>query len=288
MEPGPSVTERELFKSDAVAIGCDRCRVDDPMFARPAVVRGFRVVFPCQSLWIRTRRARPYVSDPGIVEFYNDGDEFSRQPLDPRGDRTYWHQIDEADLREVLRPYDPAAAESSAPFRFTHGPTDAGAYLVQRALVRRLESASPPDALEVAETVFAVVDRVVRRAAQAEAARHPRTITRQEREIADRAAAVLNSLTPGRATLSKISRETGVSPFHLSRTFRKVTGRTLARHHLELRLLATVSALTDSSASLVDVAMAHGFSSHSHYSHLFRRLFGVTPSEFRRTPYQRH
>ncbi|HET9368731.1 MAG TPA: helix-turn-helix transcriptional regulator [Vicinamibacterales bacterium] len=279
-----SSTERELFATDMIAVGYDRCRVDDPLFTAPTAVGGFRVVFPCQSVWIRTCRSRPYVSDPSIVEFYNDGDEFCRRPLDPRGDSTYWYRINEADLRELLRRYDPAAAEVVSPFRFTHRPTDAAAYLAQRAVVRRLESGTAPDDLEVAEAVLHILDRVLRRACQVQSSGGSRAITRNELDIADRAAEALSRLPPGRATLPMISRAAGVSAFHLCRTFRKVTGQTLARHHLRLRLLASVSALVESRASLGEIATLHGFCSHAHYSSVFRQTFGVTPSAFRCRP----
>src|SRR5688500_14245289 len=86
------VADREVFVGTRMTNGSVECGADDPEFRPPAQVRGYRVVFPCQSVWILPRRSPRYVSDPTVVEYYNDGDEFAREPLDPRGDRTHWYQ----------------------------------------------------------------------------------------------------------------------------------------------------------------------------------------------------
>jgi AraC-like DNA-binding protein len=279
-----AATEHDVFAGAAVTIGYVRCAVEDPAFHAPGRVRGHRLVFPCQSVWIRIGRSRRFLSDPGVVEYYNDGDEFSRQALDPRGDRTHWYEIAEADVRDCLRQYDRRAADADAPFRFTNGPTDSRAYLTQHALFRRLVSSDPPGELETSETVFDIFDRVVARAYRADAELRAQPITPDERDMADRAAAVLSQMTSARATVSAIGRAAGVSVFHLSRVFRKVTGATLAKHHLRLRLLASLTTLAESAASIEEVATTHGFAGHSHYTSVFRRTFGVTPSAYRRQP----
>jgi AraC-like DNA-binding protein len=276
--------EREILAAGSIAIGDVRCRAGDRTFGRIGRVPAYRVVFPRQSVWIKTGRSRRYISDPTVVEYYNAGDEFAREPLDPRGDHTHWFEIGEAEVRDVLRQYDPPAAEAPLPFRFTHAPTDSRAYLIQRALFSRVLSSNRPGELAVAETVLDVFDRVVARAYQQEKTIRARPVTRDEREIAERAGAVLSQITSGRTPLAAISRSAGVSMFHLSRVFRKVTGATLAAHHRRLRLFASLEPLVESGAVIDDVAKAHGFTGHAHYTWLFRRVFGVTPSEFRRQP----
>jgi AraC-like DNA-binding protein len=273
--------EGELLATSCVVVGFDRCSTDHPAFGEQAPVSGYRFVFPRQSVWIKPARSRRYVSDPSIVEYYNAGDEFLRQPLDPRGDRTDWYQVREADARDVVRRYDPAAAESRAPFRLTHGPTDDRAYLAQRQLVRRILAAQPVSTLAIEETVLELLDLSLARAYDARPGNRQRPVTRDEREIADRASAVLSRLSNSHATLTTISRTVGVSAFHLSRIFRKVTGRTLARHHLHLRLLASLTPLGESGTSIPDIGVTHGFAGHSHYTAVFHRTFGVTPSGYR-------
>ena len=274
-------TEGEVFTNSIVTIGYVRCAADHPCFKNPARVVGYRFVFPRHTVWIHATGSRRYVSDPSIVEYYNDGDEFTRAPIDPRGDHTAWYRLAEADVRDMVRRYQPAAADKLRPLRFAHGPTDGNSYARQRMLLRRIASGRATGDLEVEEAVFDVLDRVLARAYDASPGSPDRIVTRAEREIADRASAVLSGMTSTRTTLAAIGRATGVSVFHLSRTFRKVTGRTLAKHHLYLRLVASLTPLGESDASIDEIATSHGFAGHSHYSSMFRRMFGLAPSTYR-------
>jgi AraC family transcriptional regulator len=282
-----TAAERELFASAVVSVGCVRSAIDHPGFTGRASVPGHRFVFPRYGVWIQPGRSARYVSDATIVEYYNDGDEFSRRPLDPRGDSTEWYGVAEPILRDVVRRYDPAAADSVQPFRRAHGPTDGCAYAVQRTLFHRIALGHPVEGLEIEETVLRLLDRVLARmyGRQRPALQH---VSRSERDIAERASAILSQMPTTRAGLATIARECGVSVFHLSRVFRKVTGVTLARHHLQVRLLASLCPLLESTTSIPEIGRAHGFLRHSHYSSAFRRAFGVAPSVYRRRPRPPH
>jgi len=95
-------------------------------------------------------------------------------------------------------------------------------------LFSRVGNGRASGTLEVEEAVFDILDRVLARAYEAKRGSRDTVITREDREIADRARTVLIRLTTTHVTLAAIGRQTGVSVFHLSRIFRKVTGRTLA------------------------------------------------------------
>ncbi len=284
LEEGPKQTEQEVFANSVVTVGCVRCAANHPSFATPGRVIGYRLVFPRRSVWIHAARSRRFVSDPSVVEFYNDGDEFCRAAIDPLGDHTEWYQVREADLRDMIRGYEPAAADRPRPLRFACGPTDSRAYALQRALFRRITTGRAADHLEVEEAVFDVLDRVLARAYESTRGSRDTVISRDEREIADRASAVLSRMTSTHATLATIARATGVSTFHLSRIFRKVTGRTLAKHHRHLRLLASLTPLGESDTRIGEIATNHGFAGHSHYTSVFRRVFGMSPSTYRTLP----
>ena len=273
-------TERDIFRSPVVTVGRVRCAAGHPEFALPGRVVGYRFVFPRTSVWIQAARARRFVSDPSVVEFYNHGDEFVRTAIDPAGDHTDWYQLNEADLRELVRRHDPEAADRQRPFRVLYGPTDYQAYVRQRHLVHRIAAGTVTGPLEVEETVLDVLDRVIAGVVGVDR-RADHVITRDERDIAERAAVVLSGMTSAHVSLRGIARAAGVSVFHLSRVFRKVTGRTLARHHLHLRLQASLASLDVPGATIGEVAMRHGFARHSHYTRVFRRAFGVTPLSYR-------
>jgi AraC family transcriptional regulator len=83
-------------------------------------------------------------------------------------------------------------------------------------------------------------------------------------------------------TLTQLAAESGYSRTHFLRMFRGATGQSPHRYLLELRLKKAASMLARRSLSLMDIALACGFSSHAHFSTAFRSRFGLSPSAFRR------
>jgi AraC family transcriptional regulator len=82
--------------------------------------------------------------------------------------------------------------------------------------------------------------------------------------------------------LRTLAAETGYSQRHFIRMFRAATGQTPHRFVVQLRLEHAKRLLRQHRASLIDVAAEAGFSSHAHMTQVFRRVLGVTPSEFRK------
>ena len=82
--------------------------------------------------------------------------------------------------------------------------------------------------------------------------------------------------------LRTLAAETGYSRRHFIRMFHAATGMTPHRFLVQLRLDHATKLLRQHRASLIDVAAECGFSSHAHMTQVFRRVLGVTPSEFRK------
>jgi transcriptional regulator GlxA family with amidase domain len=78
-----------------------------------------------------------------------------------------------------------------------------------------------------------------------------------------------------------LAAHTGVSTRQLERLFRKYLRRTPTRYYLELRLDRARGLLTQTAMSVLDVALACGFVSASHFSKCYREFFGKTPREER-------
>jgi AraC-like DNA-binding protein len=72
-----------------------------------------------------------------------------------------------------------------------------------------------------------------------------------------------------------------VSPYHLSRIFRRSTGSSLHAYQTSLRLREGLRRLSDGEQDLTALALDLGFSDHSHFTNSFRRHFGSAPSKFR-------
>ena len=84
-----------------------------------------------------------------------------------------------------------------------------------------------------------------------------------------------------------LAREAGLSTRQLERLFRKYLNRSPARHYLELRLNKSRLLLLQTNMSVIDVALACGFVSASHFSKCYRDFFGRTPRKERTIPASR-
>ena len=83
---------------------------------------------------------------------------------------------------------------------------------------------------------------------------------------------------------SELARRAGMSTRQLERLFRKYLSRTPTRYYLELRLYRARTLLAQTSMSVLDVALACGFVSASHFSKCYREFFDRTPREERLLP----
>jgi AraC family transcriptional regulator len=84
--------------------------------------------------------------------------------------------------------------------------------------------------------------------------------------------------TPSLAELAAIG---SVHPTHLCRHFRHHYHATIGEYLRERRVEVALELLSGTNLSLVEIALDAGFSSHAHFSTVFRRATGMTPSEFR-------
>lgn len=82
--------------------------------------------------------------------------------------------------------------------------------------------------------------------------------------------------------LSTLAREVGYSKSHFLRLFRVGMGCSPHQWLMQLRVERVKKMLRESSDSLIDIAAASGFSSHSHLSRTFRQVVGVAPNQYRR------
>jgi AraC family transcriptional regulator, glycine betaine-responsive activator len=98
--------------------------------------------------------------------------------------------------------------------------------------------------------------------------RHPRlsrVIERMEASIED-------PLSP-----ADLAEEVGMSTRQLERLFRRYLNRSPKRYYMELRLARARNLLMQTDLSVINVALACGFSSPSHFSKCYRAQYGTTP-----------
>ncbi|WP_158822634.1 AraC family transcriptional regulator [Granulicella sp. S156] len=82
-------------------------------------------------------------------------------------------------------------------------------------------------------------------------------------------------------TNEELAASVGKHPVHLAKAFRGHFGETMGEYQRRLRLQKAEVLLRKSKVTLVEVALACGFASHSHMSRSFRAAYGISPSRFR-------
>jgi transcriptional regulator GlxA family with amidase domain len=85
-------------------------------------------------------------------------------------------------------------------------------------------------------------------------------------------------------TRAALASAAGLSSRQLERLFRKYLNRSPARYYVELRLNRARLLLLQTNLSVIDVALACGFVSPSHFSKCYRDFFGKTPRRERSLP----
>ena len=108
-----------------------------------------------------------------------------------------------------------------------------------------------------------------------------RRLGRAQRLRVEQARTLLASSPRARWDLDGLGRALRCSPFHLARQFRLLTGETISRYLLRLRLAIAVERLAQGERDISALAIGIGFSHHSHLSARFRDTFGITPSQAR-------
>jgi transcriptional regulator GlxA family with amidase domain len=83
---------------------------------------------------------------------------------------------------------------------------------------------------------------------------------------------------------AELAGRAGLSTRQLERLFRKYLSRSPARYYLERRLHKARLLLLQTNMSVIDVALACGFVSASHFSKCYRDFFGRTPRKERNIP----
>ena len=85
----------------------------------------------------------------------------------------------------------------------------------------------------------------------------------------------------GQLALTELATDAGVHPVHLSRTFRRHFGCSIAEYQRKLRLEWARAKLVRSDEPIGRIAIDAGFADHSEFTRRFVDATGATPSQFR-------
>jgi AraC family transcriptional regulator len=272
---------RILYAGRLFTVGEFRCPPESPRWRRVNVI-GERslAAFPATSVVIHQDGREPVLANPNHVIFYRGRQRYRRILHDGRGDRCVFVDIYPELVRELI---DSAGLYRQTDLPFVHGPSDPQAYLRLRLAVLALREGQV-DPLAVDETIYFALLRSVEGSVAVHHSRRGTARSRTEQDhhrLVEDAKAVLTERARKNDALELLAREVHTSEFHLARIFRDRTGFTLNRYRTHLRLRLALDRLAAGDANLATIAIELGFNSHSHFTGVFRTVFGAPPSEIR-------
>ena len=239
------------------------------------------ITFPRTRVELRMEGRNPLVSSPNLAILYNNGQSYTRHVVGPNGDKCEWFAFMPRTFVDAMRSYKPGIEEYDPQlFDLNCVFLSKELFLLQRVLVEHI-SQPVVDQWWVDEASLRILDGLCH--THAELTGKESSTVRNEtrnahRELAREAQRLLVERYDQHVTLESISAELHTSPFHLARIFRQQLGLTLHRYLEQLRLRMAVERLPDYAHNLTHLALEVGYTSHSHFSQAFRRVFGLPPS----------
>jgi AraC family transcriptional regulator len=82
--------------------------------------------------------------------------------------------------------------------------------------------------------------------------------------------------------LNELAKSAGVHPTHLARVFRQFENCTAGDYVRRIRIENARNRILSTNESLVEIALETGFADQTHFTRSFKRVTGMTPTEFRR------
>lgn len=229
-----------------------------------------QIVVPRRGVFMLHHRGAPIVADPNTALVFGMGDTYQVS-----------HPVEGGDQCTVLI-FSPELVEDAlgsvgARHRTIHAATQLSIHVLTHTMTTGVT-----DRLEAEESAVLVLNALAKDFRSSPPLSGQRVSEFQQRRVEE-----VRSLLAGQPTdawhLESIARAVYCSPFHLARQFRAVTGESIARYLLRLRLALALDCLAQGETELARLAVELGFAHHSHFSARFRSVFGMTPTAVRNT-----
>jgi AraC-like DNA-binding protein len=241
------------------------------------------IVFVRRGVFQRRRRRDAVVADANFVLFFNAGEPYRYAHPVAGGDDCTILTVETARALELVGRHGPAdGGNPEAPFRIGHavcGPK------VARLHYELLHQLGRGRGLAVEEVLLELTDEAVRACYTDDLRAHQRASSagaaRRRRELVEAVKLAINEHIDAPPSLKRLAEDCGCSPFHLSRTFRETTGKTMRAYTRQLRSRVAADRLARGARDLTTLALDLGYADHSHFTNTFRREWGVPPSAFR-------
>lgn len=234
----------------------------------------FQICFPYRGLFVWHVSNEEIVGDANQVVFVRAGEPFSMSGPLPAGYAELVITPGVEVLAEITSLHERRLSQHPL-FRRRAWQADAHLRSLRARFLHWARANSETDSLQAEEAVLALL-RCAFQHQQPRAAPNGGTtalLIRRAKEYLERHLAE-------RVRLADVALAVGASPAYLTDLFSRVEGLSLHQYLTQLRLSRALVELRHAS-DLTALALELGFSSHSHFSFVFRRTFGCTPSGFR-------
>ena len=212
---------------------------------------------------------------PDIVRFHSTGDRLLARTLPDARITAAWVVLSDETVEGVLSEFGGRRMPTSRPFPRSLVAATLPDLAALRVFFRRVEKGA--SLLWAEEAALALLGRLLQNARSLQFA----GVSQRQRALARDADYWITGNFAEPISLGGVARMLGVSPAHLARSYRAVTGRSMHARLTSLRLSAAMSRLAEAAPDLTGLALDFGFASHSHFTEAFRRKVGVPPSAFR-------
>jgi AraC family transcriptional regulator len=268
-----NVTRRTLFESETLQIGLFEARHVSEKCGDVERQSRNVVVLPFSGLFSKhDAPGRHVIGTPSHAVFIAADTPYRLGYPGAIGDRALILRFDDA-----LAPDDFGVHEAQA--RASSGLLPAEAMMLRNLLWARLKR-SEADKFEIEVCGLDLLGMSLDAMHEAEASMRRSTESRWARSLQRVKEAV--AVAPADSwNVEKLAQIALISPFHLCRVFRRMTGSSIHGHVLRERLASTLEAVLDGK-DLTAIALDAGFASHSHFTARFRGFFGCTPVTLRR------
>jgi AraC-like DNA-binding protein len=227
------------------------------------------VGFVRRGCFVRSNQNGDALLDPSAVFFVNPGDEQRYDHPHHGGDDCTAFLLD-PELLALLWGGDPML-----PTEPLHIPSRLD--LEHRLLLAELDRGASVD--EIGERAILLIARVLEHSDPLPPQSGRPTAGSPQRALIDDARESM-AADPSQSLLA-LARSLAVSPHHLSRLFRAVTGHTVSRYRMRLRVRVALGRLSDGEDNLARLAADLDFADHSHLCRVIREETGSTPSFLR-------
>jgi AraC family transcriptional regulator len=269
----PDIETQRLIRTDSVAIRDVVCQGTCRTVSAEEAATATHLVFTYRGVFVRHLGRDRAVGDANQALCFNAGEGYRISHPVPGGDSSLDLVLHDALLRE-LSPAAMLRDDPAVAFRRQHQPVDPRTQMLVTSLRHGLTHAVL-DRLQAESLALALARRTLGAPRPLVAARGA-----ARQRLVDRAKVLLASDLSRRWTLAEIAAQVGGSPVYLTQAFSLVEGVPLYRYQLRLRLARALDLLRDAD-DLTSLGLELGFSSHSHFTALFRETYGRTPSGLR-------